>query len=170
MVLLRYLLVFGGIMLLVGAVAILIMDVYQILKFRKDPTREEPPPPRWHAARTLGVCAVVPLLLGLSIAVVPSGSAAVRVNQFAGTRPGTLYPGVHWIFPLVEEIELYDIRDGVFTTQAVDDPKKEKQALRVQTREGLMVSALPFGPFETDLHSREPAATSGSGDDRARGI
>src|SRR5580658_2382536 len=139
MVLLRYLLVFGGIMLLVGAVAILIMDVIQIVKFRKDPTREEPPPPRWHAARTLGACAVVPLLLGLSIAVVPSGSAAVRVNQFAGTRPGTLYPGVHWIFPLVEEIELYDIRDGVFTTQAVDDPKKEKQALRVQTREGLMV-------------------------------
>ena len=139
MVLLRYLLVFGGIMLLVGAVAILIMDVIQIVKFRKDPSREQPPPPRWHAARTLGACAVVPLLLGLSIAVVPSGSAAVRINQFAGTRPGTLYPGVHWIFPLVEEIELYDIRDGLFTTQAVDDPKKEKQALRVQTREGLMV-------------------------------
>ncbi len=139
MVLLRYLLVFGGIMLLVGAVVILIMDVYQILKFRKDPTREEPPPPRWHAAITLGACAVAPLLLGLSIAVVPSGSAAVRINQFAGTRPGTLYPGVHWIFPLVEEIELYDTRDGIFTTQAVDDPKKEKTALRVQTREGLMV-------------------------------
>jgi regulator of protease activity HflC (stomatin/prohibitin superfamily) len=139
MVLLRYLLVFGGIMLLVGAVVILIMDVYQILKFRKDPTREEPPPPRWHAAITLGACAVAPLLLGLSIAVVPSGSAAVRINQFAGTRPGTLYPGVHWIVPLVEEIELYDTRDGIFTTQAVDDPKKEKTALRVQTREGLMV-------------------------------
>jgi regulator of protease activity HflC (stomatin/prohibitin superfamily) len=139
MVLLRYLLVFGGIMLLVGAVVILIMDVYQILKFRKDPTREAPPPPRWHAAITLGACAVAPLLLGLSIAVVPSGSAAVRINQFAGTRPGTLYPGVHWIVPLVEEIELYDTRDGIFTTQAVDDPKKEKTALRVQTREGLMV-------------------------------
>jgi len=139
MVLLRYLLVFGGIVLLVGAIAILIMDVYQILKFRKDPTREEPPPPRWHAAITLGACAVAPLLLGLSIAVVPSGSAAVRINQFAGTRPGTLYPGVHWIVPLVEEIELYDTRDEIFTTQAVDDPKKEKQALRVQTREGLIV-------------------------------
>jgi regulator of protease activity HflC (stomatin/prohibitin superfamily) len=139
MVLLRYLLVFGGIMLLVGAVVILIMDVYQILKFRKDSTREAPPPPRWHAAITLGACAVAPLLLGLSIAVVPSGSAAVRVNQFAGTRPGTLYPGVHWIVPLVEEIELYDTRDEIFTTQAVDDPKKEKQALRVQTQEGLMV-------------------------------
>jgi regulator of protease activity HflC (stomatin/prohibitin superfamily) len=72
--------------------------------------------------------------------VVPSGSAAVRVNQFSGTRPGTLYPGVHWIVPLVEEIELYDIRDGVFSTQAIDDPKKQRpDALKVQTREGLMV-------------------------------
>jgi regulator of protease activity HflC (stomatin/prohibitin superfamily) len=140
MILLRYLLVFGGIMLLAGAVAILIMDVYQILKFRTDSSGDPPPPPRWHAALTIGACAVPPLLLGLSIAVVPSGSAAVRVNQFAGTRPGTLYPGVHWIIPLVEEIELYDTRDGIFTTQAVDDPKKQKpDALRVQTREGLMV-------------------------------
>jgi regulator of protease activity HflC (stomatin/prohibitin superfamily) len=140
MILLRYLLVFGGIMLLAGAVAILIMDVYQILKFRKDSSGDPPPPPRWHAARTLGVYAIAPLLAGLSIAVVPSGSAAVRVNQFAGTRPGTLYPGVHWIIPLVEEIELYDTRDGIFTTQAVDDPKKQKaDSLKVQTREGLMV-------------------------------
>jgi regulator of protease activity HflC (stomatin/prohibitin superfamily) len=140
MVLLRYLLVFGGIMLLVGAVAILIMDVYQIVKFRKDSSGHPPPPPRWHAARTLGMCAIAPILIGLSIAVVPSGSAAVRVNQFAGTRPGTLYPGVHWIVPLVEEIALYDTRDEVFATQAVDDPKKQSpDALRVQTREGLMV-------------------------------
>jgi regulator of protease activity HflC (stomatin/prohibitin superfamily) len=140
MVLLRYLLVFGGIMLMAGAAGILIWDVYQILKSRKHPEGEEPPPLRWHAARTLGACALGPLLLGLSIAVVPSGSAAVRVNQFSGTRPGTLYPGVHWILPLVEEIELYDIRDGVFSTQAIDDPKKQKpEALKVQTREGLMV-------------------------------
>jgi regulator of protease activity HflC (stomatin/prohibitin superfamily) len=140
MILLRYLLVFGGIMLLAGAVAILIMDVYQILKFRKDSSGDPPPKPRYHAARTIGACAVPPLLLGLSIAVVPSGAAAVRVNQFAGTRPGTLYPGVHWIVPLVEEIELYDTRDGIFTTQAVDDPKKQKSdTLQVQTREGLMV-------------------------------
>jgi regulator of protease activity HflC (stomatin/prohibitin superfamily) len=139
MVLLRYLLVFGGIMLLAGAVAILLMDLYLILKSRKDPLGD-PPPPRWHVARTLAVCAIAPVLIGLSIAVVPSGSAAVRVNQFAGTRPGTLYPGVHWIVPLVEEIELFDTRDEVFATQAVDDPKKQKpDALRVQTREGLMV-------------------------------
>ena len=46
--------------------------------------------------------AIVPVLMGLSIAVVPSGWAGVRVNQFAGARPGTLYPGVHWIVPLID--------------------------------------------------------------------
>jgi regulator of protease activity HflC (stomatin/prohibitin superfamily) len=151
MVFLRYLLVFGGIMLLAGAVAILIMDVYQILKLRKDASGEQPPALRWHAARTLGACAVAPLLIGLSIAVVPSGYAAVRINQFAGTRPGTLYPGVHWIVPLVEEIELYDTRDEVFATRAVDDPKKlNPDTLRVQTREGLMVGLVVAVRYRVD--------------------
>jgi regulator of protease activity HflC (stomatin/prohibitin superfamily) len=72
--------------------------------------------------------------------VVPSGSAGVRVNQFVGTRPATLYPGVHFVLPLVEEIETYNIRDDVFVTSLMDDPKKPKeQTLRVQTREGLTV-------------------------------
>lgn len=60
MALLRYLLVFGGIMLLAGAAGILVWDVIQILKFRKDTSGEHPPPPRSRAARTLGVCALVP--------------------------------------------------------------------------------------------------------------
>src|SRR5439155_1646869 len=78
--------------------------------------------------------------MGMSIAVVPSGSAGVRVNQFTGARPGTLYPGVHWVLPLIEDVQLYSIRDNVFATSLIDDPKKEKpDALRVQTREGLSV-------------------------------
>src|SRR5712691_6796561 len=143
MILLRYLLVFTGIGLLVGAAAILAWDLYQILKARK--ARGEEPkewllPFRLHAARQLAAFAMLPLLVGLSIAVVPSGSAGVRVNQFAGTRPGTLYPGVHWIVPLIESVETYNIRDSVFTTSMIDDPKKEKaDGLRVQTRKGLMV-------------------------------
>jgi regulator of protease activity HflC (stomatin/prohibitin superfamily) len=82
---------------------------------------------------------VLPLLLGLSISIVPSGWAGVRVNQFVGTRPGTLYPGVHLIFPLIEETELYSTRDNVLSTVSKDDPKKKQEALRVQTREGLAV-------------------------------
>ena len=81
------------------------------------------------------------MLAGLSIAMVPSGSAGVRVNQFVGTRPATLYPGVHFVLPLIENLETYSVRDEVFATVLVEDPKKSKAegTLRVQTREGLTV-------------------------------
>jgi regulator of protease activity HflC (stomatin/prohibitin superfamily) len=140
MVLLRYLLMFTGTGLLVGAAAILVWDLYQILKWRKQPEPGEPEPvTRWHAAKRLAAFAAASLLVGLSIAVVPSGAAGVRVNQFVGTRPATLYPGVHWIIPLIESMEVYDVRDNVFTTSMTDDPKKPEAVLKIQTREGLTV-------------------------------
>jgi regulator of protease activity HflC (stomatin/prohibitin superfamily) len=95
---------------------------------------------RWHSARKLAALSVAPLLIGWSIAVVSTGTAAVRVNQFAGTRPGTLYPGVHWILPLIESVESYSIRDNIFTTTMEQDPKNpQPDVLRVQTKEGLTV-------------------------------
>jgi len=39
--------------------------------------------------------------------VVPSGMAGIRVSQSSGTRPGTLYPGVHLIAPLVEDVAMF---------------------------------------------------------------
>lgn len=154
MVMLRYLLMVIGIGLLVGAAGILVWDLYQILKSRRSPAAESASPwgetsdpqpvmlrqARWNTARKMAVLSVAPLLIGASIAVVPTGAAAVRVNQFAGTRPGTLYPGVHWILPLIESIETYSIRDNIFTTSMQEDPKKpQPDVLRVQTREGLTV-------------------------------
>src|SRR5713101_8002264 len=159
MILLRYLLVFTGIGLLVGAAAILAWDLYQILKARKargEESQERVLPFRVHAARQLATFAMLPLLVGLSIAVVPSGSAGVRVNQFAGTRPGTLYPGVHWIIPFIEQVELYNIRDGVFVTST------KPEGLRVQTREGLMVGLAVAVRYRLDpsklayIHSNLP--------------
>ena len=138
MILLRYLLIFTGVSLLVGAAVILIWDLLHIFKARRE--GHDAPELRWHAARRAAMCGVVPLLLGLSITVVPSGNAGVRVNQFAGTRPATLFPGVHLVTPLLEHMETFDIRDQVFTTKAGDDsPKPNPDALRVQTREGLIV-------------------------------
>src|SRR4029079_6840901 len=60
------------------------------------------------------------------------------------TRPATLYPGVHFILPLIENMETYNIRDDVFVTSLTDDPKKPEasnraQTLKIQTREGLTV-------------------------------
>jgi regulator of protease activity HflC (stomatin/prohibitin superfamily) len=39
--------------------------------------------------------------------------------------------------PLVEHVELFNIRDRVFSTSISDDPKKKAETLRVQTKEGL---------------------------------
>ena len=139
MTLLRYLLIFTGIGLLAGAMTILVWDLYQIIKWRKNSPGEPQPGIRWYTSRRLAMLCVLPWLAGLSIAVVPSGWAGVRVNQFLGTRPGTLYSGVHLIFPLIEKVELYPTRDSMFTTAAFDDPKKKQPGLQVQTREGLSV-------------------------------
>src|ERR1019366_8286939 len=63
--------------------------------------------------------------------------AGVRVSQISGTLPGTLYPGLHLVLPLVQRIELYDVRDQIFLTTVGE---KSAQPLRVQTREGLSVA------------------------------
>src|ERR1051325_5244292 len=161
MVLLRYLLIFAGIGLLAGAAAILAWDLFQIVKARRG--GQTPPEPRWEAARRGGVMGVAPLLVGLSIAVVPSGEAGVRVNQFSGTRPSTLYPGVHLMVPLIEQVATYDVRDNVFTTKsAADVDKPSTDSLRVQTREGLMVGLAVAVRYRLDptrlayIHSNLP--------------
>jgi regulator of protease activity HflC (stomatin/prohibitin superfamily) len=75
-------------------------------------------PVRWGLAQRLAAAGVLPFLLAYSIGVVPDGFAGVRVSQIWGARPGTLYPGVHLIAPLVDSVELYDTREQVYTTAA----------------------------------------------------
>jgi len=75
-------------------------------------------PVRWGLAQRLAAAGVLPILLAYTIAVVPDGFAGVRVSQIWGARPGTLYPGVHLITPLVDSVELYDTREQVYTTAA----------------------------------------------------
>ncbi|MGH9592567.1 MAG: SPFH domain-containing protein, partial [Bryobacteraceae bacterium] len=64
--------------------------------------------------------ALLALLAGESIAVVPDGSAGVRVSEISGVRPGTLYPGVHLVLPLFESIATYDTKERVYLTSAVE--------------------------------------------------
>src|SRR5260370_12101464 len=75
-------------------------------------------PIRWGLAQRLAAAGVLPLLLAYSIALVPDGFAGVRVSQIWGAQPGTLYPGVHLITPLVDNVELYDTREQVYSTAA----------------------------------------------------
>ncbi len=56
--------------------------------------------------------------------------------SFPGTVPGTLYPGLHFVLPLVENVALFDIRDQVYETTLSE---KTGQPLKVDTKEGLSV-------------------------------
>src|SRR5579863_9499291 len=94
-------------------------------------------PVRWLAAQKLAMAGALPVLIGLSIVVIPSGTAGVRVSQVSGPSPRTLYPGIHWIVPLIDTVELYNVRDNVFSTSVVE---KDPDVLKVQTKEGLGVT------------------------------
>ncbi len=96
-------------------------------------------PIRWGQAQRLAGFAILPLLLAISIVVIPDGSAGVRISQIWGARPGTLYPGAHLITPLVDSVTLYDTREQVYTTAAVNSPKSDAEVLIVQAREGLNI-------------------------------
>lgn len=138
---LRESLLVSGFGLLTIAAAILIWDLYTMFRARKTPEcgAEISMPPtvrmHWRAAMRLGCWALPVLFIGSGIAVVPSGMAGVIVNQFAGVRENTLYPGIHFVWPLIETVALFNVRDQIFTS-AIDDSKR-KDALSIQTREGL---------------------------------
>ena len=91
----------------------------------------------------------LPLLLGLSIVVVPSGAAGVRVSQISGTRPGTLYPGLHFIKPLLEHVVLFDVRDHVYTTEAEATTRKAA-ILKVTSQEGLTIGLAVYVRYRLD--------------------
>jgi len=150
MLALRYLLMCGGLGMILVAVSILGYDLYRELLYRRalaipgvTPVPEAPEW-RWRTSLALGLLAWGPILVACSIVVVPSGMAGVRVSQTSGTLPGTLYPGVHFVEPLIEDVVLYDIRDQVFTTGVSEDGKdatakvaSKPQLLDVQAKEGL---------------------------------
>jgi len=144
MLLLKYLLLFLGTGLAGGALAIVAFDVYRTRQsWRADAAdagrSRQPVEIRWRNAGRLALISVAPFLLGLSFVVVPAGNAGVLVSQISGTLPGALYPGVHWIVPLVQSVTLYDTREKVFNTSLGEDPKSKVETLKVQTKEGLPV-------------------------------
>lgn len=155
---LKYLLLTGGIAMFVIAAAILAYDVYQLIAFQRrrlhtDPeagARDVAPSPapsvRWRTSIALIMLAWTPLLVSAGIVIVPSGMAGVRVSQTRGTLAGTLYPGVHFVTPLIERVELFNTRDQLFTTGVSEDglaktaakgDARRLQALQVQAKEGL---------------------------------
>ena len=149
MLFLKYLLMWGGIGMMAVAAGILGYDLYLEMRYRGAVAAGGPgplpavPQVRWRSTLALALLAWGPILLALGIVVVPSGMAGVRVSQTSGTLPGTLYPGAHFVTPLAENVALFDTRDQLFTTGALEDGKAETVAkaksepLNVQAKEGL---------------------------------
>jgi hypothetical protein len=126
---LKYLLIILGLGLFGSAGALVVYDVYLSEQLRRLLARSKTRdlgaetgikahrpfgPVRGRLARRLAL----PILLALSIVVIPHGSVRVRVSQIWGARRGTLYPGVHFVTPLVDSAALYDTREQVYATAA----------------------------------------------------
>ena len=149
MLVLKYFLLSVGTAMFFIAAAILIYDAIRLASYRRrlaaepevDPGRE--PSIRWRTSVALVMLAWGPILVSAAIVIVPAGTAGVRVSQTRGTLAGTLYPGVHFVMPLVERVELFNTRDQLFTTGISEDSSAKKpvkgDALRVQAKEGLIL-------------------------------
>jgi regulator of protease activity HflC (stomatin/prohibitin superfamily) len=144
MLLVKYALLAAGMIGLLWSAALLVLDLRRREEHRRlaampRPEGILPPPPppvRWRRAGRESAAAALLLLYGLSIVVVPSGRAGIRVSQLWGTRPGPLYPGVHVVKPLVEDVVLYDTRDHLWPAVV---GKTAPEPLSVQSKEGLAV-------------------------------
>jgi len=157
MLALKYLLMLVAVSSIAATLIMMGYDLWLVIQFRRQlargveggpaPVELEPgrPEPRPFRGRLfLGMIAIgcISLLIANSIEVVPSGMGGVRVSQTSGTLPGTLYSGVHFVIPLAEQLQIFDLRDKLFTTGMVEDGAKvnvtsRHDSLDVQSKEGL---------------------------------
>ena len=148
----KYLLMTIGVVLLTSGLSMLAYDMWLIVRYRRTAaggaesttTITPPRPVRWRMSLALIALSWAPILIALSFIIVPSGMAGVRISQTRGTEAGTLYPGVHFVVPMVEDVQLFDMRDKLFTTGLVEEGKKPQAGskngvLNVQSKEGLNI-------------------------------
>jgi len=155
MVALKYLLMLVGAGLFGSAGALVAYDIYLSEQLRRLLSRNKTDesggeevgalarrplrPVRWRLALQLAAAGALALLIMETNVVIPDGAAGVRVSEIWGARPGTLYPGVHLVTPLVDSVAIYDTREQVYSTLAAENPKEKGDVLTVQTREGLII-------------------------------
>ena len=157
MLALKYLLILVAVSSIAGTLIMMGYDLWLVIQFRRhlarglegaaasvglEAGRPEPGPFRWRLFLGMIAIGCVSLPIANSIMVVPSGMGGVRVSQTRGTLPGTLYSGVHFVTPLVEQLQTFDLRDKLFTTGMVEDGAKvnatsRPDSLDVQSKEGL---------------------------------
>lgn len=147
MIALKLLLTVAGALLLAAALAIPLYGLWLRIRImrRKEAGETESLEPEeiaWRTPAALVMVSCLPLLIASSIVVVPSGMGGVRVSQVSGTLPGTLFPGVHFITPLMDSVQTFDLRDHLFTAGVSEEggkPAAMKNGLSVQSREGLNI-------------------------------
>jgi regulator of protease activity HflC (stomatin/prohibitin superfamily) len=158
MLAMKYLLMILGTLLFGSAAGLVAYDIFLSAQLRRllrrgtgegnapgaELARRPFPPARWPLAAQLAAAGAFALLVTQSIAVVPDGTAGVRVSQIWGVRPATLYPGVHLVTPFIDDVATYDTREQVYTTLAAENGKgkpdaQTRQVLTVQAREGLNI-------------------------------
>jgi len=160
MLFLKYLLLSAGIAMFVVAAGILSYDAYLFITYRRrlalpDAGHAGPEPPvRWRTSVAMVMLAWAPLLISAGIVIVPAGMAGVRVSQTKGTLAGTLYPGAHFVVPLVEHVEMFNTRDQLFTTGIAEDSLAKGAAkgepLHVQAKEGLTLGLAITVRYQVD--------------------
>lgn len=147
MLALKMMLMLAGVLLLAAAGGIPLYGLWRRMEYtrRKSNGEEalpEPEPVAWRGPVALAIVACAPLLIANSIFVVPSGMGGVRISQIEGTLPATLYPGVHFLTPMIDSVQLFDLRDHLFQAGIVQDGTKggvQKAGFEVQSREGLNI-------------------------------
>lgn len=152
MLLIKYLLMAVGIAMFGSAVAVLGYDLYLMAMARRALAQLQPGESapeerqlRWRVTVGLALLAWAPILVAMSLVVVPAGMGGVRVSQVSGTLAGTLYPGAHVVRPFIDKVVLFDTRDQLFTTGMVEDHATAAkpagagvpELMKVQAKEGL---------------------------------
>jgi regulator of protease activity HflC (stomatin/prohibitin superfamily) len=164
MLALKYMLVLAAAILLAAAVSLPLYTLWLRWQHRRRlalgvaeiDDLKSPEPVQVRTPAALAMAAAIPLLIAGSIVVVPSGMGGVVVSQVKGTLPGTLYPGVHFITPLFDSVETFDLRDHLFTAGLIDNgakPEVEKPgSLSVQSKEGLDIGLAVTVRYRLDPH------------------
>ncbi len=157
MIALKVLLIVAGALMLAAALAIPLYGLWLRVKASRKKADEtealagqaaDLEPIDWHRSVALAIAGCFPLIVAAGIVVVPSGMGGVRVSQISGTLPGTLYPGAHFITPLVDSVQIFDLRDHLFTAGVLDEgvvaegvhkAGAKPALLTVQSMEGLNI-------------------------------
>ena len=128
MIALKVMLMIAGVSLMAAALVFPLYGLWMRIRYAQmkksrgegmllDSGTAEPEPASipWRGPLAMALVACLQLLIATSMVVVPSGMGGVRISQIGGTEQGTLYPGLHFVTPLVDSVQMFDLRDHLFT-------------------------------------------------------